>query len=243
MTPGDDPSKNEVRSKPYKIFEANCKLLADVARQPMTAITDFSAQIRAHIQQTSATLQEQTSRLAQARATGSAQDSADSVTGEVWGITEELSTLNTMTDRIWKLGELMAFQSEWLIVMLVTFAEAYIEDTLLCLLREGIASPSALPSAIRSRIVEKWVKDVLRSGGPPKWIKTFEEFGAPDYRSHLKKELQRVWTRRHEIVHSAKSNSPRNLVMQEFMSAFKSVDEFVLATDRFVVGVCPTGLE
>ena len=127
------------------------------------------------------------------------------------------------------------FLSNWMLVMLVTFTEAYLQDILSLIISSGIQVRS-LPPAIADEIKNKWTRNI-REGGPRIWVRQLKRLGATGYRRDLVPRMKKIWVRRHEIVHSAAEID--NTAMQEFISATKVVNEFVETTDQFVVTSCP----
>ena len=90
--------------------------------------------------------------------------------------------------------------------MLVTFAEAYLEDVLDSFLTSSLAS-STLPSDLREEFNKKWRKEVMRSGNPSHWIKHLRRFGVRGYSDDLPDQLKQIWDQRHRIVHLARPGS------------------------------------
>ena len=140
-------------------------------------------------------------------------------------------------DQIGTLLKSRSFLYSWMIVMLVTFAEAYLEDALNLLLASGL-SKASLPLPISDEMKRKWVRDILRSGRPHQWIKKLEEFGVTGYSPTLPEEMRAIWERRHHIAHSAEPEV-RNTITYEFLDAAKVVANFVDTTDAFIVASSP----
>jgi hypothetical protein len=130
------------------------------------------------------------------------------------------------------------FLYSWMTVMLVTFAEAYLEDVLNSLISQSLVS-STLPDAIKDEITKKWVKDALRIGRPNEWIKQLAKFGITGYPSDMAGQLLIVWQRRHTIVHTAQPEIP-NTAPQQFLDATKLVAEFMKTTDDQFLTICPS---
>lgn len=68
--------------------------------------------------------------------------------------------------------------------MLVTFAEAYLEDAFALMISDAFDA-TALPNAITDEISEKWIKNTIRSGNPHQWINQLKKFGAVGYPDNL----------------------------------------------------------
>jgi hypothetical protein len=122
----------------------------------------------------------------------------------------------------------------WAIPMLVTFTESYLEDAF-ALIISGAFEVTALPTSIIQEISEKWIKNIIRSGNPHQWINQLRKFGVQGYPDDLAAKLQRTWTLRHEIIHSAEPDI--SVMLKEFplSESLKNVGAFVLTTDAFVI--------
>jgi hypothetical protein len=109
---------------------------------------------------------------------------------------------------------------EWVPVMLVTFAEAYLQDVLAYL----AASDSSLmskseQSAIYADVLlaksieelaaslrERWARGIINDGGPRKWSKTLPRiigFSPDKYPDDLINKMELLWGVRHVVVHAA----------------------------------------
>jgi len=115
------------------------------------------------------------------------------------------------------------FFYDWILVMMVTFAEGYLENVLLLLvtahpawmqtketLKVSVADLSALEATpdtekrwqeLMSLLRKRWVKQFLNDS-PGEWIARLKKRGAPGYRASLAEDMKTVWDRRHAIVHS-----------------------------------------
>mgnify|MGYP001613909814 CR=1 FL=1 len=105
----------------------------------------------------------------------------------------------------------------WAIVMIVTAAEAYLQDALAfnalhdpSLMKDSAltatyddiveASTTAkLASVMRSR----WARAFVDRGGPPLWILRLSRMGAGPYPDAMPEQLDLIWGIRHVVVHSA----------------------------------------
>jgi hypothetical protein len=112
------------------------------------------------------------------------------------------------------------FLYDWILVMMVTFAEAYLKDVLVLLAaahpqwtvtgRIVVSSHDLLELAEHPRGTrwqdlmkiagQRWVEEVLQKK-PKDWIKRLRKFGASTYGPDLAAKMTAVWERRHVIVH------------------------------------------
>jgi hypothetical protein len=130
------------------------------------------------------------------------------------------------------------FVYSWMTVMLVTFAEAYLEDAFSLLISQGLGS-STLPDPLKEEIRKKWVKEALRSGRPHDWIKQLARFGITGYAPDQADKLLPIWQRRHTIVHTAAPEIPHTAA-QQFLDATKLVTNFIEATDTQLLNISPS---
>src|SRR5262249_39530855 len=106
------------------------------------------------------------------------------------------------------------FLTHWMLVMLVTFVEAYLEDFLVMIVQLNPSwcsseatlsfedlSDNCTVESLRDKICRRWAKGILRSGNPTNWIRRLESFGARGYRDNLGNDMEKIWERRHVIVH------------------------------------------
>jgi hypothetical protein len=128
-----------------------------------------------------------------------------------------LRRLNRFTESLTKRSERLQTLHQWQIVMLVTCTETYLQDLLAEaakiepeLMRNsqqlasyadivGATSLELLADGMRSR----WARNWLADGGPTRWISRLEKMGARNYPTNLSRELERFWSIRHLVVHSA----------------------------------------
>jgi hypothetical protein len=125
-----------------------------------------------------------------------------------------LEKINLAIDSIqlWEPGR--EFLTRWMLVMIITFVEAYLEDFLVMIvqLKPSFCSSEATLSledlsekctveSLRDKIYRRWAKGVLRPGGQKKWIQRLENFGARGYRANLGEDMEKIWERRQIIVH------------------------------------------
>ena len=218
------------RSKPFEIFEANVLRLTALATTPHSPISATVDRLRQQTEGATALAQELGKTINSGREGG--YDSAD-FQKHAAPLMADIAVLNeTVTDFV-GLVKTRQFLSTWLIVMLVTFAEAYFEDVLLLLISEGL-QPSSLPVPIAEELKKMWVKNLLRGGKPHAWIKQLQALGATSYDPGLASKMQKIWERRHKIAHTADPEI-NNSASQEFLDALIVVKDFAEATDAFVV--------
>jgi hypothetical protein len=115
------------------------------------------------------------------------------------------------------------FLYDWVLVMMVTFAEAYLENALLLLITAypewmktkdpvklsgaDVLAIGATPDTekrwqeLMALLRKRWVKQFLRNS-PEVWIKRLKKRGALGYRKDLAEKMKTVWVRRHAIVHA-----------------------------------------
>ena len=165
------------------------------------------------------------------------------------GLSTPMADLQAAVKEIENFVELMTFLNDWMLVMLVSFAEAYLEDVLFLLVGRNpgwmndlklkvsyadLAGANSLAEhmvAMQRRWQACWVNNILRDK-PKEWIKLLERLGADGYRANLAEEITALWEKRHEIVHSG---TTRHMSVREFQRYLDVIDSFLKPTDRFVV--------
>jgi hypothetical protein len=138
----------------------------------------------------------------------------DSIAKSITKLTGELKRIETKRDEI-----MARFDTTnmWQVVMLVTCAEAYLQDVLeaaaaldVDLMNESeqaakyedvISAPSLGALALELR--RRWARRWLEGGGPTSWITRLTKMGARGYPPDLAKRLELIWGIRHNVVHSA----------------------------------------
>jgi hypothetical protein len=138
------------------------------------------------------------------------------------------------------------FLENWMIVMIVTFVEAYLEDFLVMIVQLNPSwcsseatltledlSDNCTVESLRDKICRRWAKGILRSGNPTNWIRRLESFGVRGYRDDLGEDMEKIWERRHEIVHDP--NSQLSDEHQHLKRALEYCGHFVEITDLFLV--------
>jgi hypothetical protein len=153
---------------------------------------------------------------------------------EAGSLLTELTAMGRMMTDLASYRQTNQFLVTWMIVMLVTFAETYIQDALLILISRGFEG-SLLPSAVRADITNEWIRNAIRRGSPHSLITQVSKFGVIGYSQELINNLTRIWARRNQIVHSAEPEINQT-APQEFIDAAQFVNAFVEITDRGVVG-------
>lgn len=145
----------------------------------------------------------------------------------------------------WEAGK--EFLTRWMLVMIITFVEAYLEDFLVMLvqLNPSLCSSEATPSlddlsenctveSLRDEIYRRWAKGVLgRPGGRKKWIQRLENFGVRGYRDNIGEDMEKIWGRRHVIVHEPSAQLSDDL--DHLKKALDCLGHFVEITDLFLV--------
>lgn len=160
----------------------------------------------------------------------------------------------------------------WQVVMLVTCAEAYLQDVLTAAASvdpelmskseqrapyaDVIAATSleALANDLRARWAHGWLSD----GGPSRWVERLGKMGARGYPNDLGPRLERFWGIRHVVVHAAgvatadfvkrhpgvvKATGNRVRVNHHDLEKFvHAVGDFVEPTDRFFLARYPSML-
>ncbi len=148
-------------------------------------------------------------------------------------LADGLATVNQILAEVTALTNTREFLRAWMIVMLVTFAEAYLEDALSLLISTGF-NRSFLPDPIADEITKKWIKNLIRGGNPHEWIKKLEKLGATGYEPDLSIKMQKIWARRHALAHTAEPEIKKT-ASQEFIDAVLVIKVFAEVTDTLVV--------
>ena len=158
----------------------------------------------------------------------------------------------------------------WQVVMLVTCAEAYLQDLLSAaagagpeLMRKSeqqalyadvVAAGSIGELANSMRV--RWARAWLNEGGPKRWIVRLEKMGARNYPVGLASRLELIWGIRHTVVHAAgiagqdfvkrhpgvvaTSGSRLHVSSKDFGSILLAVRSFLEPTEAFFVARYPT---
>jgi hypothetical protein len=112
-------------------------------------------------------------------------------------------------------SQFLSFLSDWMLVMMVSFAEAYLEDVLTVLVGPNPANR------------------ILGSGNPERWIESLQSLGADGYRAGLGADMKKVWKKRHTIVHSRETR--QYMTLSDGQRALNVIYSFLTPTDRVVV--------
>jgi hypothetical protein len=165
------------------------------------------------------------------------------------GLSSQMIDRQSAFEKVTNFVELMTFLNDWMLVMLVSFTEAYLEDVLTLLVGRNpgwlddlklkvsyveLVGASSRPEHLETmqcRRRERWVSNILRDK-PQQWIRPLERLGANGYRASLAEEITTVWERRHDIVHSG---ATQHMSPREFQKALHVIDDFLKPTDHFVV--------
>lgn len=106
----------------------------------------------------------------------------------------------------------------WLVVIVVTCVEAYLQDLLASaasispdLISEFEKLTAPYPEVVAAVSVDelardlrsKWARNWVANGGPTRWISRLKEMGARGYLPDLGPRLERYWGIRHVAVHAA----------------------------------------
>jgi hypothetical protein len=154
------------------------------------------------------------------------------------------------------------FLFDWMLVMSVTFAEAYLDGALqlLAAADESVMSgsqmlltgddiltidPTLTPEERWKLVLNvlrmRWATQFLREK-PTQWISRLEKFGAPTYPPDLAPKLSDSWKARITIIHHrsaepAQAPSPADRAQERkrvFLVSFGAICDFVDWTDLFV---------
>ena len=173
--------------------------------------------------------------------------------------------VNTVVEMINTWMQLHPFLHDWMLVILISFTEAYLEDVLTLLVahkpewmrleRKKILSCAAdlalgardlsCPSEKQwqepvENMQRRWVKNFL-SEEPADWIKAMTKLGA-NYPDDLTEKMTALWKKRHDIVHSSKSELmdaagvAYKRSKDTFLNAGGVIDAFIDPTDIFLMG-------
>jgi hypothetical protein len=236
----DDNVSDPKGSKPYQTCKANFLRLMNLAKTLREPITDIVSRLGQETDHATATAETFAETLSTAHTgpydSATFQKDAKVVLADLMAVRVAVADLTTLLKH-------SDFLGSWMLTMLVTFTEAYLQDALSLLLSEGLYACS-LPPDISDEIKRKWIKEVLRIGKPSKWLKQLAKFGATGYTPNLEEQMTNIWDRRHQIIHSAEPEIDKSPLqaLQEFLSAARVVNEFLETTDRFVVATCPHAL-
>ena len=226
----DETVCTQKASKPFIIFEANINRLTALVSTPYSQLAETADRLRQQTEKSTSTAKQFGEALRVWRESGSNESDFQ---GYLVPLLADFTTATEIATGYVNLVKTRQFLGTWMIVMLVTFAEAYLEDVLSLLISDALQT-SSLPPEVASEINKKWVKNLMREK-PNAWIKQLERFGVTGYDSDLAGKMQKIWDRRHKIAHTAEPEiSPT--VSRELVDLVIVVGKgFVEVTDAFVV--------
>jgi hypothetical protein len=230
----DNASSTEHTSAPYKAFEINVNRLVALAQNNLDPLRDSLKQATETLALVHSSTADIIQRIGFLRAAPASVDQpkVNSVTADLEEMSRAFKPLGASIDTLGSLVKSTSFLYTWMIVMLVAFAEAYIEDALKLLISSGLSATS-LPAPIIGEMKRQWIKDILRRGKPHQWITALEKVGVTGYDKELADKLSVLWTRRHNLVHSPLAEVGSALT-NELCDAITLVSNFVKTTDRFI---------
>jgi hypothetical protein len=214
-------------SPPFVVFETNVNRLVALASTPSASTNQILQRLQKQSEKSHAALAN-VGETVQA-----AKDRGEPIAEHLKPLMAEISSMGEIVDDYVKLVKTRQFLGAWMVVMLVTFAEAYLEDALGLILSHRM-QPASLPPSISTDMMKKWIKNLLRAGSPHAWIKQLEAFGATGYDADLADKMRAIWDRRHKIAHTAEPGINAGASQQLVDAAFV-VAAFVKVTDTFVV--------
>jgi hypothetical protein len=162
-------------------------------------------------------------------------------------------------------SSVFTLQLQWYAVMLVTFAETYLQDVLAdsarfdptlmadskqsALYDQVIAADSIQELATAMR--DRWSRNFVNSGGPTSLVDRLTRMGA-NFREGLVDDLEQLWGVRHAIVHNAGRrtselarrhpavtyDSSQQIIVdsEQFTNYALAVIDFTSSTDMFLLG-------
>lgn len=219
-----DPSTPEIRgSRPFEVYTNNIKRLVQIATISRSSLERQLEELRTSI--TTAT-----------NAMESVSKASKDVNSKLANIAEAVQSTIPAVDQMTTGITSGHFVYSWMTVMLVTFAEAYLEDVLRLLISQALSS-STLHDSVKGDVTKKWVKEALR-GRPHDWIKQLDKFGIGGYASNQADKLAVVWQRRHTLVHTAEPEMPETAARQ-FLDAVILVSSFIESVDAQLLMLHP----
>jgi hypothetical protein len=173
-----------------------------------------------------------------------------------------LRAISKVTESVEKYVQARELAYEWMSVMLVTFLETYLEESLVSL---ALKNPNLLRDAtpmachrvveansieeLHSEVRQQWSRTVLRPGGPEKWMRRLRGLGADKDCDKSTQSLQHLWDTRNLIVHAQSVVSPEydrkyqtatfkvgerlKIGSHQFKVWTRAVGEFTESIDRF----------
>ncbi len=222
------PSPPSTESEAFKIYAGNLHRLVGLVKSSPKYPIDDLANLNATLISVVSTLRRLNNSI-EDKTVIDPQGFADAAASELRTVLPlSANAIEKLTSRF--------FLHSWMTVMLVTFAEAYLEDALDVLMSTGLKA-AALPIDVSDEMKRKWIRDILRNGRPHEWVKQLKRLGVTGYDESLPDRMKVIWERRHQIIHAAGSEFSSGS-LQEFFEAVKVVNRFVDATDKLVQQLC-----
>lgn len=202
--------------------------------------------------------------------------------GELVKARERLSAAR-LRDDVYELGRVLgahlrsissfSLQLQWYAVMLVTFAETYLQDVLADAARidpalmadseQAAVYSDVLANSSIEQLAEsmraRWARNFVNSGGPRVLLGRLSRMGSRGYRDELELDMEQLWRVRHAIVHNAgrrtedlarrhpsvRYTDSAQIVVDadEFTRYALSVLDFAATTDSFLLSRAGTELE
>jgi hypothetical protein len=210
------PSTPEIKgSRPFEVYTNNITRLVQMSTVSRSSLERQLEELR-------------TSIATATDAMKSVSKASKDVNSKLANIAEAVQSTVPVIDQMTTAITSRNFVYSWMTVMLVTFAEAYLEDVLRLLISQALSS-STLHDSVKSEITKKWVKEALR-GRPQDWIKQLDKFGIGGDASNQADKLAVVWQRRHTLVHTAEPEIP-NTAARQFLDAVILVSSFIESVD------------
>lgn len=115
-----------------------------------------------------------------------------------------------------RLENALGASGEWILVMLVTAAEAYLTDVLASCatvdpkLMEQSEQKVSYADVLRfsdkdelaNELRRRWARNFVDDGGPKRWIDRLTRMGARGFHEDLADVLEEVWGIRHMVIHT-----------------------------------------
>ncbi len=161
------------------------------------------------------------------------------------------------------------FAFEWYVVIIVTMAEAYLEDVLAAAaaldpkLMEKSEQRASYAEVIDARSLEhladslrhRWARNFIEDGGPSKWISRLNRMGLTPLTTDNVRKLEELWGLRHTVVHRVgvvdaefvsrhpqlghKAGDALSLSRDNVLAYFRSAGDIVGAIDSFFLKRIP----
>jgi hypothetical protein len=148
-----------------------------------------------------------------------------------------VSEISTATEQYVKAHTLTY---EWTSVMLVSFIEAYLEESLTLIAKKDPAllkNMDPIPSdkvlnadsieELKDDLRQQWANKTLK-GGPKEWLKRLQAMGSPQYKKDSCFRMEHLWDTRNLIVHA------RGIATRRYAITYKT-PQVVKAGDRIII--------